>query len=258
MEGGGRGRARGALCQDDGARRGGAAGGHGLSARNCRIERGGQRQGASGRGPGAARSCPRGARGRRRRPIWTNCARACSCRPSSRRCIYAQNALEKDLILLKREIGIDPGQKIALTDPAPYSELAEQTPEEVRAMAYKNRQDYQNLQNQVVSTRPSTLPIAASGCPRWLQQLLRHQHGQRRRHARQLRRHGHAQLPLFREARLRGDEDASAAQMDAVNAQLADLRNHIDEQVRAALLDVDASQSWWRWRDRTSTWPPAR
>ena len=64
-----------------------------------------------------------------------------------------QNALEKDLILLKREIGIDPGQKIALTDPAPYSELAAETPEEVRAMAYKNRQDYQNLQNQAVEIK---------------------------------------------------------------------------------------------------------
>ena len=51
--------------------------------------------------------------------------------------IAAQNQQAKDLILLKREIGIDPGQEIALTDPAPYSDLAEQTPEEVRAMAYK-------------------------------------------------------------------------------------------------------------------------
>ena len=64
--------------------------------------------------------------------------------------ILAQNALEKDLILLKREIGIAPGQKIALTDAAPYSDLAAQTPGEVLAVAYKNRQDYQNLQNQVV------------------------------------------------------------------------------------------------------------
>ena len=77
-------------------------------------------------------------------PIWMSCGRGCSFRRSSRRCIAAQNALEKDLILLKREIGIDPGQKIALTDPAPYSDLAAQTPEELRAVAYKNRQDYQN------------------------------------------------------------------------------------------------------------------
>ena len=39
--------------------------------------------------------------------------------------IAAQNALDKDLILLKREIGIDPGQKIVLTDAAPYSDLAD-------------------------------------------------------------------------------------------------------------------------------------
>ena len=64
--------------------------------------------------------------------------------------IVAQNQQAKDLILLKREIGIDPEQAIELTDPAPYSDLAEQTPEEVRATAYQNRQDYQNLQNQVV------------------------------------------------------------------------------------------------------------
>ena len=46
-----------------------------------------------------------------------------------------------------------PRAKIMLTDPAPYSDLASQTPEEVRAVAYKNRQDYQNLQNQVVELK---------------------------------------------------------------------------------------------------------
>ncbi len=64
--------------------------------------------------------------------------------------IAAQNQQAKDLILLKREIGVDPEQEIELTDPAPYSELATETPEEVRALAYKSRQDYQNLQNQAV------------------------------------------------------------------------------------------------------------
>jgi outer membrane protein TolC len=52
--------------------------------------------------------------------------------------------------------------------------------------------------------------------------------------------------------------DAAQAQMDAVNAQLADLRNHIDQQVRSALLDVDARRSWSRWPAPTSSWPPAR
>jgi outer membrane protein TolC len=52
---------------------------------------------------------------------------------------------------------------------------------------------------------------------------------------------GTLSVPLFREARLRGDEDAAQARLDAVNAELADLRSHIDEQVRAALLDENAA-----------------
>jgi outer membrane protein TolC len=53
---------------------------------------------------------------------------------------------------------------------------------------------------------------------------------------------GELSFPIFREAKLRGDADVAKAQMESVNAQLADLRNHIDEQVRAALLDVNANQ----------------
>jgi outer membrane protein TolC len=48
-------------------------------------------------------------------------------------------------------------------------------------------------------------------------------------------------VPLFREARLRGDVDTAQAQLAAVDAQLADLRGEIEQQVRTALLDVDAN-----------------
>jgi outer membrane protein TolC len=157
--------------------------------------------------------------------------------------IAAQNQQAKDLILLKREIGIDPGQVIELTDPAPYSELAAETPEEVRALAYRSRQDYQNLQNQVVVYKA----VRAAYRSRRLPTLSFNSYygtttvdgaGTRGNFSAV----GTLNFPLFREARLRGDEDASQAQLDAVNAQLADLRNHIDEQVRAALLDVNANQ----------------
>jgi outer membrane protein TolC len=156
--------------------------------------------------------------------------------------IAAQNALDKDLILLKREIGIDPGQKIQLTDPAPYSDLATQTPEEVRAIAYKNRQDYQNLQNQLVEVkaihaayRSQRLPTLSFG-GYWGTDTVNGSgtHGN-------FVMGGALSLPIFREAGLRGDEEASRAQMDAVTNDLADTRNHIDQQVRDALLDVDAA-----------------
>jgi outer membrane protein TolC len=156
--------------------------------------------------------------------------------------LYAENALEKDLILLKRETGIDPGQKIALTDPAPYSDLAEQTPEEVRAIAYKNRQDYQNLQNQVVTYRTIHAVYRAQRLPTL---AFNSYYGTSTVNGAGT--HGNfvamgtLSVPLFREASIRGNEDASAAQMQAVNAQLADLHNQIDEQVRSALLDVGAT-----------------
>jgi outer membrane protein TolC len=156
--------------------------------------------------------------------------------------IAAQNALEKDLILLKREIGIDPGQKIALTDPAPYSDLASQTPEEVRAVAYKNRQDYQALQNQVVEIkaihaayRSQRLPSLSFGGYYGVSQV-----GGAGSHGNFVAQ-GTLSLPLFREAKLRGDVEVAQAQLDAVNAQLADLRTRIDQQVRSALLDVNAT-----------------
>jgi outer membrane protein TolC len=157
--------------------------------------------------------------------------------------ISDQNQLEKDLILLKREIGINPGQQIELTDPAPYSDLAEQTPEELRAVAYKSRQDYQNLQNQLIeyknihaayrSQRWPTLTFSSS----WSTETVNGAgtHGV-------FSAMGTLKLPIFREASLRGQSDASLAQMDAVNAQLSDLRDHIDQQVRAALLDVEAGR----------------
>jgi outer membrane protein TolC len=153
--------------------------------------------------------------------------------------ISAQNTLDKDLILLKREIGVDPGQKMILTDATPYAELAEQTPEEVRAVALKNRQDYQNLQNQLVEVRAihgayrsQRLPVLKfdgsygvdkiNGMPsRGLFSAV-----------------GTLSFPIFNEAKLRGDEESAEAQLDSVREQLEDLRGHIDQQVRSALMDV--------------------
>ena len=156
--------------------------------------------------------------------------------------IEAENSLEKDLILLKREIGVDPGQKIVLTDPAPYSELAAQTPEEVRATAYENRQDYQNLQNQVVvykaihtAYRSQRLPSLSFGGYYGVSQV-----GGVGSHGNFIAQ-GTLSVPIFREGKLRGDTEVAQAQLTSIEAQLADLCNHIDEQVRSALLDVDAT-----------------
>jgi len=157
--------------------------------------------------------------------------------------IAAQNTLDKDLILLRREVGVDPGQKIVLTDATPYSDLAVETPEEVRAVAYKNRQDYQNLQNQLVEVkaiheayRSQRLPVLSFGGYWGVDKVNGSgSHGD-------FVAVGSLSVPLFREAKLRGDVESASAQVSSVNAQLEDLRGKIDQQVRSALLDVDATK----------------
>lgn len=156
--------------------------------------------------------------------------------------IAAQNTLDKDLILLKREIGLDPGQNLTLSDRAPYADLASQTPEEVRTIALKNRQDYQYLQNTVQELkavhsayRSQRLPtLSFSGNYGVMQVGGVGAHGV-------FTAVGTLSVPIFREARLRGDEEASQAQLDSANSQLEDLRGKIDQQVRSALLDVSAT-----------------
>ena len=157
--------------------------------------------------------------------------------------IAAQNNYQKDLILLKREIGLDPGQKIVLTDRAPFSELALQTPEEVRAIAYRNRQDYQNLQNQQeelkavhAAYRSRRFPTLSFSGNYGVQQI-----GGAGSHG-TFAAIGTLSVPIFREAGLRGDIDASQAQVNAINSQLDDLRSKIEQQVRSALLDVHAAE----------------
>lgn len=156
--------------------------------------------------------------------------------------ISAQNQLDKSLILLKREIGVAPGQKVQLTDPAPYSELVAQTPEEMRATAYKYRQDYQNLQNQLVEMKAVHTAYKAYRLPTlgfggyWGTDTVNGAgtHGN-------FAAMGTLSVPIFREASLRGNEQAAAAQLDGVRQQLNDKRTQIDQQVRSAVLDIEAT-----------------
>lgn len=156
--------------------------------------------------------------------------------------IAAENNLDKDLILLKRETGIAPGQKIDLTDRAPYSELAAQSADEVLAIAYKSRQDYQNLQNQVVEDKAVRAAYRSERLPSLSFKGFygvstvngAGTHGN-------FAVFGTLSVPIFREARLRGDVDAAEAELNAAHAQLDDLREKIDQQVRDALMDVATS-----------------
>jgi outer membrane protein TolC len=157
--------------------------------------------------------------------------------------LAAENKREKAEILLKREIGIAPGQRITLTDPAPYNELALRTPDELRTVAYANRQDYQNLQAQ---ERELTLALSARKQERLPSLNFKGNYGVTGvtgiGYHGTLSAIGTLKVPIFEEGTLRGDTDVAKAQKHGVELQLGDLRGRIDQQVRASLLDVAATQ----------------
>jgi len=156
--------------------------------------------------------------------------------------INAENTLEKDEITLKREIGMALDQKIQLTDAIPFADLAAMSIEEAKQEAFANRQDYQNLLQQVqmaqlerkaaVHQRIPTLSFSGNygvtgitGGPF---------HGT-------FAAVGSLNIPIFQEAKFRGDRDVAEAQLDNYRSQLADLRSKIDQQLRDSLLDLQTA-----------------
>jgi outer membrane protein TolC len=153
-----------------------------------------------------------------------------------------ENKRQKAEILLKREIGIAPGQKIELTDPNPYNELAARTPEDLRAEAYENRQDYQNLQAQ---EREARMIVGARKAERFPALSFKGNYGVTGVNGvgyhGTMSAVGTLSVPIFKEGTIRGDTDVAKAQLLGVNQQLGELRGRIDQQVRSSLLDVQSS-----------------
>jgi outer membrane protein TolC len=158
--------------------------------------------------------------------------------------IAAQNAFEKDQILLKREIGVPVEQAIQLTDTAPYADLEQMSIEDARRLAYQSRQDYQGMQRQVhaaqlarSAAKYERLPTVRAGGNYGVTGLT---HGMYHGTFVAM---GELRLPIFKEAQFRGDADVAAAQQsDAVN-RMGDLKQQIDQQLRDSMLDLNSSQT---------------
>lgn len=157
--------------------------------------------------------------------------------------IAAENSLEKIKILLKREIGLVPEQQIALSDTAPYSELAPMSLDEAKKIAYETRQDYLSLREQVhaaelvrLSTKHERLPTVSFNGNYGVAGVTNGMyHGV-------FDLHGSINVPLFREAKFRGDREVAEAQLHNLESQTGDLRGLIDAQVRDSFLDLQSTE----------------
>ncbi len=157
--------------------------------------------------------------------------------------ISDQNAYEKDKLVLLRAIGLPLEQQVVLTDRAPYAPLDAMDPQTALQTAYSTRKDLQSLQEQVKGAeashkgaRAERLPtVAFQGDYGDIGPTLGHSHGT-------FDVVGTGSVPIFEEAKLRGDAQLAQAQLNQAQARLSDLRGQIDADVRDSFLDLQSAQ----------------
>ncbi len=157
--------------------------------------------------------------------------------------IMDQNAFEKDKITLARTIGLSLEQKFVLTDQSPYAPLDNIDPATAVSSAYSNRKDLQALDEQVkaaernhASAKAERLPtVSFAGDYGDIGPTLGHSHGT-------FDASGTASVPIFEEAKLRGDAQLAQSQLEQLQARESDLRGQIDADIHDAFLDLQSSQ----------------
>ncbi|HTW80743.1 MAG TPA: TolC family protein [Terracidiphilus sp.] len=156
--------------------------------------------------------------------------------------IDAQNNFKKAKIALNRQIGLAPEQEIQLTDATPYADLAALTIEDARREAYASRQDYQQLKQQIVAAR---LERRATKHERFPSITFNGNYGvtgvSGEVYHGTFTATGTLSVPIFNEAKFRGDRDVAIAQLDELNSEYSDLTDKIDQQLRDSLLDLQAA-----------------
>jgi outer membrane protein TolC len=157
--------------------------------------------------------------------------------------VAAQSQVEKDTIQLTRILGLPAGEKVELTDTVPFAEFAEMDLDAAKITAYKHRKDYLSVLEQIALTQRELkavkyqrLPtVAFNGYYGVIGVTTGSYHGD-------FSAAGTLNVPIFREAAQRGEQDVIDSQLVSLRQREADLRVGIDEQIRAAMLDVNAAK----------------
>jgi outer membrane protein TolC len=156
--------------------------------------------------------------------------------------ISAKNQYEKDKIALARAIGLPLEQSYTLSDQAPFQALDHVDPKSAVDQAIAHRRDLQALEQQVQGAQASRSAATAERYPTVnfsgdygvIGPNLGSSHGT-------FDAIGTASVPLFEEAKLRGDARDAQAQLEQKQAQLNDLRGQISADVRDSILDIEAA-----------------
>jgi outer membrane protein TolC len=156
--------------------------------------------------------------------------------------IAVKNQFEKDKLALARTIGLPSGQAFEVTDVIPFGPVNVMTPEEELQKAYASRADYQSALAQV---RAAEYSLKAARAEYYPTLAATGDYGVVGVHPDQS--HGTfdvaatLSVPLFQGNKVHGDELKAEATLKQNQAQLANLRGQIDQDVRAALLDIQSA-----------------
>lgn len=158
------------------------------------------------------------------------------------RLIVARNNLAKQKLVLARAIGLPPGQAFDITTQAAYRPLNTATLEEALQQAYASRADYKSQTEQLRSAELQRRATSAERYPT-VSALTDYgdtgvnpgsSHGT-------VNAAGVLRIPIFQGGRVHGDVLQSEALLARAKQKLADLRAKIDQQVRDAFLDLQAT-----------------
>ena len=152
-------------------------------------------------------------------------------------------AVEKDKILLNREMGQSAGQELDLADSIPFAELEELSLEDAKALAAQHRKDLLSQQVQLDSAlevgkaiKYEYLPsVGFNGFYGVLGETTGLYHGV-------FTAEGKVQFPIFQEATFRGQRETSAAQIVGLRHQIASTLGQIEADIRSSMLDVQSSR----------------
>jgi outer membrane protein TolC len=156
--------------------------------------------------------------------------------------IVAQNDLAKQKLVLARAIGLPLGQQFEITTQVPYHELTPPNLDEVIQSAYKARPDFQSQMNRV---RSAELAKKAASAGRYPSLGVETDYGLSGVSPGSS--HGTVdaavtlRIPIFQGGRVHGDVLRADASLTQEAQRLEDLRARINQEVRDAYLDLEAT-----------------
>jgi outer membrane protein TolC len=159
------------------------------------------------------------------------------------RLIFYINEFEKQKLNLARAIGLPTGQRLSLTDHAPYAPLEEITLEQALDRAFVTRADYKSAQLLIRAAEFNVYAARAERFPSFdingnygdIGQRITQSHGT-------FSISGTMRVPIFQGGRVRADIQQSEADLRLRRAEAEDLRGRIDADVRTAFLDLRSAE----------------